>query len=410
MSAQPPYYGQQQPPKGYSAPPPGSAPPSGYGPSNPGTPYQYPPPGQAPAPQQPYYGYQPGGQSGQYPPQQYPPSAPYGQQPPQSAPYGQPPPPPLSGQYNAQPPYGQPPAGYGPPPPPPQGYPGQQWQQQFSPQGAPGYSVPPVPLTPASPGYDPAQKAWCGTTTRTFIRNLADDIKSETRGELETALLALIRGPLAQDVYLLDKSLNRVGTDEDTLMDVLLGRSNADLRAITAEYRRTTGRDLLADIKSDVDEALFRLCGMVLAGARAEEAAPVLAHEIDAKVTELQRATEGTTIGANAVAVAQRKYRRALDDVVEKEFRGDMEDALLRMLAEADDPAAADALRLRKALTGRKDKLFINRVVSLYWNFPRLASAKDAYRKRYGTTLARNVKDLLKEDFEAVVLALLRDN
>ncbi|KAL2163274.1 hypothetical protein VTH06DRAFT_5330 [Thermothelomyces fergusii] len=476
MSAQQLYYGQQPPLQGYY-----NAPPAGYGPSNPDTPYQYPPPGQGPAPQQPYNGYPPANQPGEYPPQQYPPSAQYGQQLPGSAPYGQqppPPPPPPSGHYNVQPPYGQPPAGYGPPPPPPpQSYPlqGQQWQQQPLPPVAPGYpgcSVPPVPATPASPGYDPAQKAWVKpvTTTSTdvetlrramkgmgcdekaliqvltsphyadpwamlqlvrdynmrFLRNLAEDIKSETRGELETALLALIRGPLAQDVYLLSKSLNRLGTDEDTLLDVVLGRSNADLRAIAAEYRRTTGRELAADIKSDVDDTLFRLCSMLLSGARAEDAAPVLAHEIDARATELQRATEGM-VGTNGVAVAQvfassnaaqlaavaeayeRKYRRALEDVIEKEFRGDMEDALLRMLADARDRPGADAMRLREALTKRKDKLFISRVVSLYWNYPRLAAAKDAYRKRYGTSLGHDVRNLLRGDFATVMLALLRD-
>jgi annexin A7/11 len=259
-----------------------------------------------------------------------------------------------------------------------------------------------------------------------FLRNLTDDIKSETRSDLETALLALLRGPLGHDVFLLDKSLNRMGTDEDTLMDVLLNRSNADMRAIVAEYKRTTHRDLLTDIKEDVDDALFRLCSMLLAGTRAEDAAPVLAHEIDAKVTELQRATEGM-IGANAVSVAQifassnpaqiaalsdaytRKYHRSLQDVIEKEFRGDMEDALLRMLLAGQNRAFADAQRLRESLTKGKTTLFINRMVSLYWDYSRLAAAKEAYRKRYGTALAKDVRDLLKGDLEDIMLALLRE-
>lgn len=264
-----------------------------------------------------------------------------------------------------------------------------------------------------------------GYNTR-FLRNLEEDIKSETRSGLETALLAVMRGPLSNDAYTLDKALNRMGTDEEALMDVLLNRSNADIRAITAEYKRVTRRDLLVDIKDDVDDSLFRLCSMILAGNRAEDAAPVLAHEIDAKVTELQRATEGM-IGANAVSVAQifassnssqiaamadayqRKYHRALEDVIEKEFRGDMEDALLRMLSAGQNRAWSDAFRLREALTKRKDKLFINRVVSLYWDQPRLQAAKDAYQKRFRVTLAKEVKDLLKGDLEDVILALIRE-
>ncbi|PKS08141.1 hypothetical protein jhhlp_005416 [Lomentospora prolificans] len=521
--SQPPYYGQQ-PHQGYGAPPPQGAPPAGYPGSspNPGAPYQYPPSGQTPGQaqqgsyQQPYgYNAPPPGAplAGQYqspppqpqglyqnqqhqqpPPQnapygQYPPqNPPYGQAPPQGAPYGQPPQqnapygqaPPPQGQYAAPPAgYGQPPQGYPQQHQPPQSYPhqhqpppNQQWQQPPL-HGAPGagyggYNAPVQP-TPASQGYDPAQKAWAQPVNTSndvetlrkamkgmgcdekalikvltkpqysnpwamaqlvqdynsrFIRNLADDIKSETRSGLEMALLALLRGPLGNDVYVLDKSLNRMGTDEEALMDVMLSRSNADIRAIAAEYKRVKNKDLLVDIKEDVDGTLLRMYSMILSATRAEDAAPVLPHEIDQKVTELQRATEGM-IGSNAIAVAQifvssnaaqidamanayqRKYHRSLQEVIEKEFRGDMEDALLRMLTAGQDRARSDALRLRESLTKRNDKRLINLVVSLYWDRPRLDAAKEAYQKRYGIALAKEVKDLLKGDLEDVILALL---
>jgi len=259
-----------------------------------------------------------------------------------------------------------------------------------------------------------------------FMRDLLKDIESETRGDFETGLMALVRGPLANDVHALDKALNRAGTDEDTLMDVLLCRSNADIRAITAEYRRVKGRELLTVIKDDVDDNLYRLYSMALAATRAEDAAPVIPAEIDHKVTELQRATEGM-IGANAAAVAQvftssndtqihamsdayqRKYHRSLQEVIEKEFRGDMEDALLRMLTHAMDRARSDATRLHQPLvkTVRKDRLFINRLTALYWDRPRLEAARAAYRKQYGSSPGRTIKDALSGDHEKLMLALV---
>ncbi|KAL2186497.1 hypothetical protein L209DRAFT_385864 [Thermothelomyces heterothallicus CBS 203.75] len=71
---------------------------------------------------------------------------------------------------------------------------GQQWQQHFSPQGAPGYSVPPVPPTPASPGYDPAQKAWVQPV------NTSSDVKTLRRamkgmGCDEKALIQVLTSP-----------------------------------------------------------------------------------------------------------------------------------------------------------------------------------------------------------------------
>ncbi|TQS33223.1 hypothetical protein Golomagni_06439 [Golovinomyces magnicellulatus] len=212
-----------------------------------------------------------------------------------------------------------------------------------------------------------------------FVRHLEKDIESETRGDFETALLALIRGPLENDARVLEKALVRAGTDEDALVAVLIGRSNADIRAITAEYRRIHGRELLVDIKDDVKDDMYRLYSMILAAKRPEDSAPVIEYEIDQKVTELQRATEGT-IGVNATAVAQiftssnnaqihaicaayqRKYHRALRDVLEDEFRGDMEKILLTMLEHATDRARCDAVWLHEPMfeTIRKDRLVIH--------------------------------------------------
>ncbi|KAH7165234.1 hypothetical protein EDB81DRAFT_778850 [Dactylonectria macrodidyma] len=455
-------YGQNQ---GYQAPPQGQG-----------------PPGQAPYQQQPPQGY---GQYQNQPPQgQGYNQAPYAQQPPQG--YNQPP--------HGQPPQGYPQQGYNQPPhgQPPQGYPQQgQGQHQYPPQGqnqgygAPGqYGAPQqwqqqqqfsVPPTPPSLGYGPApvglakidtssdietlRKAMKGmgcderalirvlTSSKyknpfamaqlvndyqhRFMRDLAKDIISETSGDLETGLLALIRGPLENDARNLEKALIGAGTDEDALNDVVLGRSNADIRAITMEFQRIRSREpddrILKDvIQKDVDPKLFRLYQMVLKAERAEDTAPVIGADIDHKVMELHRATEGV-IGASAVSVAQiftssnnsqlhaiadaydRKYHRNLQDVIEKEFRGDMEDALLDMLLQGIDRARHDADKLRAPLdkTFRKDRLFINRVVSLYWDQNRLNAAKAAYKKIYGHPLRKFVKDKLSGDYEDLMLALL---
>ncbi|KAM0367706.1 hypothetical protein ACHAPZ_009620 [Fusarium culmorum] len=470
---QPGYSGQGQPGQGYYQPPQGQQ-------QQQQPPYGYPQQGQPGAPPNQQYGYPappgqqqypPPGQQGQYqqPPQGYPQQAPYGQPPAPQSHYGQQPP---------QAPYGQgqypqshyPPQPHGTPQQVQPPHPDQQWHHQAGQQqyGAPAFNAQP---TPASPGYDPAQKAWVqpvdtsadaetlrkamkgmGCDERAlirvlvnpkyanpwtmaqlvrdynsrFMRDLAKDIESETRGDFETCLLALIRGPLENDVYNLSKALNRAGTDEDALNDVLLCRSNADIRAICAEYRRVRGKELHVDVKDDVDDTLYRLYSMVLSATRSEDSAPVIPAEIDHKVTEIQKATEGM-IGANAVAVAQIftssndaqlraineayqfKYHRSLETVIEKEFRGDMEDALLRMLYHALDRARSDAGRLQRPLNKSfgKNRLFINRLVSLYWDQGRLHQTNMAYKPVTGATLAGNIKSELSGDYKDFALAII---
>lgn len=262
-----------------------------------------------------------------------------------------------------------------------------------------------------------------------FIRDLVKDIKSETRGTFEDGLVALIQGPLETDARALDKAMDRAGTDETALADVLLCRSNADIRAITKKYQEVTRKNLSNEIKSEVDETLHRLYKMVLAAERKEPGpyGQVIQHEVEKHVTELHQATEGV-IGSNAISVAQifassddkhiealnaeyqRKYHRGLQDVIEKEFRGDTEDALLHMLLIGTNKARADAEWLRQPLTrgiGVKDKHFIYRITTLYWNKPRLEAAKQEYERLYRKKLVTDAKEMLGGDYEDLVVALV---
>merc|ERR1712036_196306 len=217
---------------------------------------------------QPPYGAPPGQQQyGAPPPQGHSPQPPYGQQP-----YGAPPPqqygaPQQQGQYGAPPP-GPPPGQYGgPPPQQPYGQQGQYPPPQQG-YGAPQQYTQP---TPPSPGYGPMQhiaydgiadaealkKAMKGFGTneklliatladkdplqvaviqkvyqQRFGKNLINEIKGEVSGSFEDGLTAIVRGPLQQDILNLIQATDGPGTKEKVLNDVLLGRSNADMKAI----------------------------------------------------------------------------------------------------------------------------------------------------------------------------------
>jgi len=125
------------------------------------------------------------------------------------------------------------------------------------------------------------------------IRDLIHDVKSEVSGWFEEGLCAIIRGPLETDVHLLKAATEGPGTKEKVLNDVLLGRSNADLRAIKDAYQRTYRTSLEADIKADLSMKTERHFLMVLAANRNEESAPVVPQQVDQDVMEIYKATEG---------------------------------------------------------------------------------------------------------------------
>jgi len=133
------------------------------------------------------------------------------------------------------------------------------------------------------------------TYNRRFSRHMLNDVQSEVSGWLEEGLCAIIRGPLQQDIILLHQAMDGPGTKEKVLNDVLLGRSNADLRAIKDLYKKTFRTSLESDIKADLSMKTERHFLMVLSANRNEESAPVIPQQIDSDVMELYKATEGRT-------------------------------------------------------------------------------------------------------------------
>jgi len=256
-------------------------------------------------------------------------------------------------------------------------------------------------------------------------RQLGADLEKETSGYFRDGLVAIARGPLEQDVFNLNKAISGMGTKENILNDVLLGRSNADLNAIKGLYQHTYHRSLEADVQGDLSAKTERLFNMVLAAHRAEDSAPVMPQQIDADVDNLYRATEGQKMGTDQIMVCsilsarsdgqiraishayQTKYHRALSEVLKKAFSGHMEDALLYLLNIAEDRAKHDATLLEDSMKGMgtKDDLLVNRVVRIHWDKARLQQAKAAYKHFFKKDLVTRIKGETKGDYEKLMVA-----
>jgi annexin A7/11 len=125
-----------------------------------------------------------------------------------------------------------------------------------------------------------------------FKRRLLADVESETSSWFREGLAAIIRGPLLQDCHLLYNAVDGLGTKESLLNEVLLGRSNADIRAIKTTYEKRYRRKLVNDIKGDLSADTEKHFLMVLEANRNEDSAPVIPQEVDRDVATLWGATE----------------------------------------------------------------------------------------------------------------------
>ncbi|KAJ4416392.1 hypothetical protein N0V85_002312 [Neurospora sp. IMI 360204] len=435
---------------------PGYPPPSPYGqppPPQGGGYYQHhqQPPYGAPPPHAQYNAYQHGQPLQGYGQGQYgaPPPQPYGAPPPPNASYYPPGPPPPHG-------YGQPP---GPPPQQPYGaapatptaYPPQPYAVQYPPTPpSPGYG--PAMTIPWNPDQDAdrlrkAMKGW-GTDEKELIRvladkdplqinllrdafqrrhrrNLIDDIKSETSSWFEEGLVMLARGPLLNDVHMLFNAMDGAGTNEDILNDILLRRSNADLKAIKAEFSRIFRRSLEEMVRGELSMKTERHFMLVLGATRTEDSAPVMKADIDRDVDDIYNATEGK-IGTDEMRVCsilslrndnqiraisyeyKQKYARDLDTVIQKEFSGHMKNALLIQLRHGTDKYMLQARLLEDAMAGMgtKDRLLISRLVRAHWDRDNMRNVKNAYEQRYKKKLAKRVLGETSGDYQRLLLAI----
>lgn len=253
-------------------------------------------------------------------------------------------------------------------------------------------------------------------------------MKSETSGYFAEGLVALVRGPLVQDCHNIHTAIKGLGTKESLLNDVLLGRSNADMRSIKATYQRLFNKTLESDVSGDLSMKTEQLFKMVMAANRAEESSPIYPQQVDADVAELHRATAG--IGTDQITVCsilssrsdgqirainqafQTKYQTDLEKKLKSAFSGHMEDALVLMLRRAVDRAMSDAVQLEETMAGMgtKDSMLVQRVVRVHWtrNTGHLDQVRKAYQHRYKKDLISRVKGEVSGDYEKLMVACLQ--
>uniref|UniRef100_A0A8D0HBP2 Annexin n=1 Tax=Sphenodon punctatus TaxID=8508 RepID=A0A8D0HBP2_SPHPU len=99
-------------------------------------------------------------------------------------------------------------------------------------------------------------------------KDITESINSEMSGDPEDALLALVKCARNKPAYFAErlyKSMKGLGTDDDTLIRMMVSRSEIDMLDIRAEFKSMYGKSLYSFIKGetsgDYRKVLLLLCG-----------------------------------------------------------------------------------------------------------------------------------------------------
>ena len=255
-----------------------------------------------------------------------------------------------------------------------------------------------------------------------FGRDLIADLKSELHGKFEDAMIALFTEPIEYDADQLREGMKGLGTNEDTLIEIIASRSPAQLELIKRKYKEKYSRDLETDVKKETHGTLQHLLISLLQGKRSTNTKPdpnrcaAIAQEIY-NAGEKKLGTDESVFNKyfcslspyELACVAQNYHKltgHTILQAIDKEFHGDSKKALRTIIYATLSPSEYFATRVNDAIKGwgTKDHLLIRILISRdEIDMPQI---KQYYKQLYGKDMVQAVKSDISGDYQKLMIEL----
>lgn len=254
-----------------------------------------------------------------------------------------------------------------------------------------------------------------------YGKELDKDLKSELKGKLETAALALLSPPKEYIISELRGSMKGLGTDEAALADILMPRSNHEIRQMKELYKKMYQRDLEKDVNSETS-GQFRetLMNQLKASRDPTEDVGVAIREAEELINSARQKKWDKDHALYRI-LFQRSYAQLraifklyetatgsdIEDSVKNKTKGDTETGMVSLVRAAKGIRFFYAVALYEAMKGRgtDDNALISVMVSR--SEIDLARIAEEYQRLFGTTLAAAVSQETKGDYQTLLLRLL---
>ncbi|KAG7225420.1 hypothetical protein INR49_027414 [Caranx melampygus] len=151
-------------------------------------------------------------------------------------------------------------------------------------------------------------------------KDLAGSLKKALSGDLEALLLDLLVPPVQYEAQRLQQAMAGLGTDEETLLEILCTRSGKELQEICATYKQLYKKDLEKEMKGetsgDFAKLVVALLNSLLASLKGKkaEAGPWIDILTSRDSDHLDKVLMGVELESGQM----------VDEIVEKRFSGDI--------------------------------------------------------------------------------------
>jgi annexin A7/11 len=258
-----------------------------------------------------------------------------------------------------------------------------------------------------------------------FGRDLIKDLKSELGGKFEDLVLALMDPPFEYLAGQLHKAMDKIGTNEDVLTEILCTRGNAEINQINQAYAHLYGKSLEDDISSEVSGDYKRLLVMLLTCSRNEHVVePERATEMAESLYDAGEGKLGTDEEAFTTLLAHQSFYqlklvfdeyanisgKTIQQAVESELGGELKEAILTIARRTESAPRYFAEQLKAAMkgAGTADSTLIRIIVSR--SEIDLEAIKKEYMALYHKTLESAVKDETGGDYEKALISIIEGN
>uniref|UniRef100_A0A7N6BHE3 Annexin n=1 Tax=Anabas testudineus TaxID=64144 RepID=A0A7N6BHE3_ANATE len=286
-------------------------------------------------------------------------------------------------------------------------------------------------------------------------KDMISALKAALSGSLETVILGLMKSTTQYDASEIRDSIKGLGTDEETLIEILCSRSNDELVDIKKVYKELFKKDLEKDVAGDtsgnfaklllalvqVRPGSTRLCDLmctvfknviktymshvyISVQTKRDEPSSIIDYEkIDSDARALYDAgvkIKGTDVPAWIAIMTQRsvphlqkvfqRYKSYspydMQESIVKEVKGDLQKSFLVLVECFENKQLFFAKRLNEAMKGKgaKEKIVTRIIVSrCEVDLKKICSE---YKANFGQSLQKTILEHTKGDYQKVLLGL----
>ena len=235
-------------------------------------------------------------------------------------------------------------------------------------------------------------------------------------------MIALFTDPIEYDADELRAAMKGLGTNEDTLIEIIASRQPNILRKVIQKYNEKYNRNLEKDVEKETSGTLKKLLVSLLQCSRGTNMNPnpsqcaAIANEIY-KAGEAKLGTDESvfnkyfcTLSPHELATVAREYHKltghTILQAIDKEFHGDSKKALKTIVYATLSPSEYFATRVNDAIKGwgTKDHLLIRILITRdEIDMPQI---KQYYKQLYGKDMVTDVKNDISGDYQKLMIEL----